>query len=143
MKKIIIIIACLVCVNAIAAEPIEIVDNDWTYLQHISTGFAWELGSMESHSIAFLSAVTWRDMINFDVGLIDIEKVEADGDRWYNDLKPIVGISVDVLKLLDEVPQLEPIIGWVPNAVGLGAGIHFELESDHDAIPTIYLVIKW
>ena len=119
---------------------------DLTFLQHYAIGVAYDLNDFDDHSIAFISLVTWRDVLNFDVGLVDFEQVQTEGDLWWQDLNPVAGLSADVQNLGKLVPQIQPILDWIPNWVGIGAGFYSELDEltgldDVDAL--LYVTINW
>jgi len=147
MPKMFIVLMLVVLVfPAIAVEPAPMIDGrnaDWQYLKHYAIGVAWQVNNGDEHSIAFMSAVTYKDYYNFDIGLIDWEKVETSGDRWYTDLKPTAGISVDVFGVIATVPQIEPIVGWIPDCVGAGAGVYMDIDNNYDLLPIVYITASW
>ena len=147
MPKMFIVLMLVVLVfPAIAVEPAPMIDGsnaDWKYMQHYAVGIAWDMSNGAEHSIAFASVITYKDLLNIDAGLIDFEKVQASGDYWYNDLEPIIGISADVFGVLDLIPQVAPLIGWIPDCVGAGVGVHIEVENDHDVKPMAYITASW
>ncbi|GAG36648.1 unnamed protein product [marine sediment metagenome] len=147
MKKLIIsllVAGLLLCGTAFTAEPVE--ESNLTYLTHFAAGVAWDLNDFDNHSIAFISVVTWRDTINLDIGLVDFELVETEGELWWHELNPVVGISMDVENLGILIPQIEPLLGWIPEWVGIGAGFYTELDNfiDMDDVSLVlYATISW
>ena len=124
-------------------QPAEPAEGDYTYLSRVATGAAWDLQDFEVHSIGFVSAVTWRDVFNLDLGLVDFEVVETAGENWWQNLYPAFGISADVIKTIEMFPGLKPAVEWIPGWVGVGAGLYMELEGAHDVSVMVYGVVKW
>ena len=144
MKRLIIgiVLAICLCGSVQAADTA----SDWTYLTHFAIGVAYDLDDFDNHSIAFASVITWKDTFNLDIGLIDFEKIEAEGTLWWQDLNPVVGISADLTKISELVPQVAPYLGWIPEWVAIGAGFYTELDEfiDMDDIDMImYATVKW
>jgi len=141
---IILVIAAAIIVTLIwicqSAEPAE---DNFTYFKHFATGAAWDLQDWEVHSIVFVSAITWRDVFNLDLGVIDFEKVEAEGQNWWENLHPAAGISADVVKTIELFPGLAPAVEWIPGWVGVGAGMYMDLDGPHDVNVMVYGVVKW
>ena len=137
------IAAAIVVALLAIMQPAEPAESDWSYFSHVGTGAAWNLADWDVHSIVFASAVTWREMINLDFGMIDFEVVEADGERWWSDVSPAIGISADVVKAIEMFPGLAPVVEWIPGWVGVGAGGYIDLEAEHDVQLMVYGVVKW
>ena len=118
--------------------------KDFEYLTHFFMGVGWDMSDGDNHSIAACSIVTWKKIFNFDVGLIDFEQVETDGELWWQDLNPAVGVSADLIELARLMPQIESIISWLPNWVGVGAGLYTELSDfDNDVEGIVYATLNW
>lgn len=125
------------------AEAVEPLDLEWKFCQHLSIDVAWELGMADEHSIAFLSVVTWRDMLNLDLGLVDFEEVQSANEQWYDDINPSVGVSADVINLIEQVPGVSNLTQWIPDVVGIGIGAYMELGTEWDVLPILYIVATW
>lgn len=155
MKRLKTMILLAVCValfslQGYAVEPlapavIEEKAIDWQVFSHFAIGAAWDLGTGEEHSIAFISILTYRDMINFDIGLIDFEQVNNSSDQWYENVSPGIGISADVISLVEEYTGLGRLVEWIPDIVGIGIGTYLEVDDidDLNVIPMIYITAQW
>ena len=83
-------------------------------------------------------------MLNFDVGLIDFEIATGEDDLWYDDINPSIGISADVLKLLNESLIKAEFLETFGNVVGIGFGIYAEfLDGGVEMLPMLYIVAQW
>jgi len=152
LKTMILLVVCaaLFSLQGYAVEPlapavIEEKAIDWQVFSHFAIGAAWDLGTGEEHSIAFISILTYRDMINFDIGLIDFEQVNNSSDQWYENVSPGIGISADVISLVEEYTGLGKLVEWIPDIVGIGIGTYLEVDDidDMNVIPMLYLTAQW
>ncbi len=153
MSKMKILLILLVAVFAICgcskdAESVEAIaekDVDWVVFSHFAIGAAWDLGTGEEHSIAFISILTYKELLNIDLGLIDFEDVQNSNDQWYENVSPGIGISADVIGLVEEYSGLGKLVEWIPDIIGIGIGAYLEIDSidDMDVIPMIYITAQW
>lgn len=127
----------------IAPQIIETKSINWQVFNHFAIGIAWDLGTGEEHSIAFISILTYKKLLNFDLGLIDFEEVKGTSDQWYENVSPGIGISADLLGLMESLPTVGEFVSWIPDVVGIGIGAYFEIDADIDVIPIIYLTAQW
>ena len=142
MKKLFVMIAViLLSVNCFAQDE-ETASTDWQLFKHFSIGSAWEANGT-SHSIAFVSILSYKELVNLDLGLIDFEQVEQEGSRWYDDADIGLGFSTDVLILLERFPVLGDYVTLIPDIVGIGVGVYVSLDGDMDVLPMLYVTATW
>jgi len=144
MKKLLVMIVAtiLLSVNCFAQDE-EAADTDWQIFKHFSIGSAWDMTDGSAHSIAFVSILSYQELLNLDLGLIDFEQVEEDGTRWYDDMNIGLGLSTDILVLMEKFPVMGKYITLIPDIVGIGVGAYVSLEGDMDVLPMLYITATW
>ena len=123
----------LFCGSAIAEdEPVSV----WTWQFKTTFAVWYNIDDFEPDSLALVNLGQWTGLfdlpINVAVGLKNFEQVEVSGEQWWDDLEPVVGISMDTKPLLELLPVLGSWIEKIPDAVSFGAGITAKLESLDD-----------
>jgi hypothetical protein len=147
--SILVMAAIILTINCIAQDTgtvsVESELVDFKFFQHFSIGVAWEINDLEDHSIAFTSLVTFKDMLNLDIGLIDFEQVDGEGEKWFDDINPSIGLSFDVLQIMQKFEFAKNILllAEISDVVGVGVGCYADIESDWDILPIVYLVAQW
>ena len=133
----------LVIGNAFAVETD--VESDWEYFSEYGAGIAFNIDDLEESSLAYVTIASWRKVVRGDVGLINFkEQMSPEGDDWWRDLRPAIGVSGNLFELAKLVPNLEPIFEQVPSWITLGVGAYIQLQDIEEETLQwmIYLTIK-
>ena len=116
-----------------STEPVNLLEEpeaDFQYFTSVmNLGILYDANDGSRHSYWYMRIVEYKGLISLDVGLRDFEQVEVNGDMWWQDLSPTIGLGVDVFTALEYVPALESIIDTIPDYIRVGAGVSLDLET--------------
>ncbi len=140
------IIGCLWCGDAPAVELIdpEAITSDFVFFPRAPRiGILWDIKDWQEHSQISASIVGWRNLLFIDVGLVDFEQIETEGDQWYQTLNISVGITLDIMETLERWPAIEPYLIKIPDFVYISGGIYVRPEDSWSTHAFLSAGLTW